>query len=113
MKINNKLIDYPDISVEFPKYNSTYISTIGYANVVRFGKLVIVNMNGQTSQNVPGATALFTDLPQVKYSSRALGSITFANNSSARVVAVGTEIRTCGAINFTGWFQGQIIYTTD
>ena len=106
-------LGYPDAYKGIPTYNNTYISQIGYCNYIKFGKLVIVNMNAQVSQNVPTNTVLFSNLPPLRVVDRALGSVIFANNSGARVYLEGTEIKVDGATNITGWFQGQIVYTTD
>ena len=100
-------------STGIPSYNNTYISTIGYCNYVKYGRLVIVNMNGNVSQNIPTNTIIFSNLPPLRVVDRAVGSITFANNSSARVYIQGTEIKIDGATNITGWFQGQLVYLTD
>lgn len=107
--VNNAL----NTSSGIPGYNNTYISAIGYCNYVKYGKLVIVNMNGNMSQNIPTNTVIFSNLPPLRVVDRALGSITFANNSSARVYIQGTEIKIDGATSITGWFQGLLVYLTD
>ena len=87
--------------------NTTYVTSVGNANVYVYGSICMVSLNVQLASSIPNGAVLFTGLPKTKPSYFSfLGA---SAGAAYRLYVHNTQIQVDGGISTGGWMNATVM----